>query len=168
MRTFMLTAGGLGFMRPAPGTWGSLPPAGLAWLLMLFGATDTVVVLALAATLVIACVACVLFGAYAETRFGRKDASQVVIDEVAGQAIATAPVPFLLLGAGLDAFWGISVLVGASFILFRLLDIVKPPPARQLEGLSLGWGVLLDDVFAGVYAALLLVAGGMLLGTPGG
>lgn len=167
MRTVFLTAGGLGFMRPAPGTWGSLPSAGLVWLLLLLGASDTVVLGALAATLAIACATCVMFGNYAEQRFGRKDASEVVIDEVAGQAIASAPVPILIAATGPENFWAISVLTGASFVLFRLLDIVKPPPARQLEGLPLGWGVLLDDLFAGLYAAIILWVGVASIPWPG-
>lgn len=75
---------------------------------------------------------------------GKKDPSEVVIDEVAGQAIA-------LIGAPAGWKWA---LVG--FILFRAFDIVKPFPVRQLESLRGGWGVMMDDVMAGVFAALML------------
>jgi phosphatidylglycerophosphatase A len=73
---------------------------------------------------------------------GKKDPSQVVIDEVAGQLIA-------LIGAPLN--WKY---VLASLILFRGFDIVKPPPVRQLEHLPDGTGIMMDDVAAGFYALL--------------
>jgi len=75
---------------------------------------------------------------------GKKDPSQVVIDEVAGQLIA-------LIGAPLN--WKY---VLASLILFRGFDIVKPPPVRQLERLPDGTGIMMDDVAAGLYALLLV------------
>jgi len=49
-------------------------------------------------------------------------------------------------------FWRFLALVAIQFFLFRVFDVVKPPPARQLEALPAGWGVLLDDLAAGVYA----------------
>ncbi|MCU1307303.1 MAG: phosphatidylglycerophosphatase [Acidobacteriaceae bacterium] len=73
---------------------------------------------------------------------GKKDPSQVVIDEVAGQLIA-------LIGAPLN--WKY---VLASLILFRGFDIVKPPPVRQLENLPDGTGIMMDDVAAGFYALI--------------
>jgi phosphatidylglycerophosphatase A len=71
---------------------------------------------------------------------GIKDPQFVVIDEVAGQLVALIAVPFT---------WK-SFLAG--FILFRVFDIVKPPPVRQLEKLPEGAGIVLDDVAAGFYA----------------
>ncbi len=75
---------------------------------------------------------------------GRDDPSVVVVDEVAGQWIALVAVPlnwkYLLLG----------------FILFRIFDIWKPPPLRQIETWRGGAGVVLDDVAAGIYARLTL------------
>ncbi len=75
---------------------------------------------------------------------GRKDPSQVVIDEVAGQLItlAGAPVTFF------------PMLIG--FILFRAFDIVKPPPVRQIEKLPGGTGIMMDDVGAGIYGWIVL------------
>lgn len=75
---------------------------------------------------------------------GSKDPQFVVIDEVAGQWIT-------LIGAPLA--WK-SVLAG--FILFRGFDIVKPPPARQLERLAEGGGIVLDDVAAGLYGLIIM------------
>src|SRR5206468_12579755 len=80
---------------------------------------------------------------------GGKDPSIVVVDEVIGQWIAIAAAPVIN--------WK-SVL--AAFILFRLFDIWKPPPVRQLESLPGGWGIVADDIMAGVYAAFVLWLGG--------
>jgi phosphatidylglycerophosphatase A len=76
---------------------------------------------------------------------GKKDPGIVVVDEVVGQWITFA---------GATAIGWATVI--AAFILFRLFDIWKPPPVRQMEQLPGGVGVVLDDVFAGVYAAVLL------------
>ena len=138
---------GAGLLRPGPGTWGSaaaallwlaaatslhLPPAQLAWL-TLAAALCAIAAGIPAATLV-------------ERESGRQDPGHVVIDEVAGQWIA-------LIYSRVN----LSHLL-AGFLFFRLLDIVKPWPARQLESLPAGWGIMLDDVAAGVYALLLMLA----------
>jgi phosphatidylglycerophosphatase A len=75
---------------------------------------------------------------------GLKDPQFVVIDEVAGQLITMIAVP---------VSWK-SVLLG--FILFRGFDIVKPPPVRQLERLPDGFGIVIDDVAAGLYALAIM------------
>src|SRR6185436_6394840 len=77
---------------------------------------------------------------------GKKDPGKVVIDEVAGQFIALMPVPFML-----GAAWWSTIL---AFVLFRFFDIVKPYPARRLESLEAGLGIMADDIVAGVYAAI--------------
>lgn len=82
---------------------------------------------------------------HAERFFGRIDPSQVVIDEVVGQMITFLARP--------EASWK-SLLAG--FVLFRILDVVKPFPARRAERLPQGWGVMLDDIVAGVYSLLVL------------
>jgi phosphatidylglycerophosphatase A len=80
---------------------------------------------------------------------GKKDPSLVVIDEVLGQWITLAGATALNWTSWL-----------AAFALFRLLDIYKPPPVRQLEALPGGVGIVADDVMAGVYGALVLFAAG--------
>jgi len=80
---------------------------------------------------------------------GKKDPQIVVIDEVVGQWIALA-------GASIYSPWAWIL----AFILFRLFDIWKPWPVRQLEGLPGGTGIVMDDVMAGVYAALVLYLAG--------
>jgi phosphatidylglycerophosphatase A len=79
----------------------------------------------------------------------RKDPQFVVIDEVLGQWIALAGARTLNWKSFL-----------AAFVLFRLFDIWKPPPVRQLEALPGGLGINADDVMAGLYAALVLFAAG--------
>lgn len=81
-----------------------------------------------------------------------KDPQQIVIDEIAGQFISLLPLAASLSASGLIS----------GFILFRAFDIAKPYPAGRLERLPGGKGVVLDDVMAGVYAALLLLAGRLL------
>jgi phosphatidylglycerophosphatase A len=80
---------------------------------------------------------------------GRKDPGMVVVDEVIGQ--------WLALAGALSLNW--KSYLGA-FLLFRLFDIWKPPPVRQLERLPGGVGIVADDVMAGVYAALVLFLAG--------
>ncbi len=146
--------GGLGFLRPAPGTWGSLPPPAIAAALGLFGVGDAALHAVTAVLLVLASVACVAWGRYAETRFGRKDAAEVVADETAGVAPAVLVAVAMTDAAAPDR---LLALVGA-FVLFRAFDVVKVWPARRLEALPAGWGVLVDDLVAGAYAALALAA----------
>jgi phosphatidylglycerophosphatase A len=82
----------------------------------------------------------------AEKIIGRVDPGQVVIDEVVGQIITFVATP--------RVSW-IGLIVG--FILFRAFDIVKPFPARQAERLPGGWGIMMDDVVAGLYSLIVLV-----------
>jgi phosphatidylglycerophosphatase A len=81
----------------------------------------------------------------AEVLLGRKDSPRIVIDEVAGYLITMAFLPCNL------------ATIAGGFLFFRVLDIIKPPPAnwinRKMRG---GWGVVLDDAVAGVYSNLLL------------
>lgn len=81
---------------------------------------------------------------HAGKRWGLADHSAIVCDEIVGFLITMIAVP---------AHW-LTALLG--FGLFRLFDIAKPPPVRQAEMLPGGWGVMMDDVLAGVYAALCL------------
>ncbi len=76
-----------------------------------------------------------------------KDPGQVVIDEAVGYLLTVAFLPHSL---------GMAIV---GFFLFRVLDIVKPPPARRLERLPGGWGIVVDDVVAGIYGNLLLQVG---------
>jgi phosphatidylglycerophosphatase A len=132
---------GAGLLKPGPGTYGSI-----AALLLWYAGAHTLhpSPVALAIGTAIAAVAATLIGIPAATivarESGRKDPGHVVIDEVAGQFIALIAIP---------ADWRHAAL---SLILFRLFDILKPPPIRQFERLPAGTGIMLDDVAAGLFA----------------
>ncbi|MDW8399629.1 MAG: phosphatidylglycerophosphatase A [Acetobacteraceae bacterium] len=128
--------GGIGFLKPAPGTWGSA-----AVLPLVLG--GPVLCLAAAAALLAA-------GLWAVSRLREKDADPpwVVVDEAAGQLIALA---------------GIShepspVQVAVAFVVFRALDVTKPGPVGWADRQPGAWGVMLDDVVAGGLAAAALLA----------
>lgn len=126
-----------GYSVIAPGTAGTavalviycvLPPLGfVAWSAILLGS--------------------ILVGVYVSTQGEKawgKDPGYVVIDEIAGFFVTVCFLPQ-------------SMLMGiVAFFIFRVLDIIKPPPARQAEDLPGGWGIVMDDVFAGIYGNLIL------------
>jgi len=141
--TLVGTFFGVGRMRPGPGTWASATTVvlwgGLAYGLEPPLRTPFAIGLAALVTLVgIPAATLVARG------FGTKDPQFVVIDEVAGQLVALIAVPLA---------WK-SFLAG--FILFRVFDILKPPPVRQLEAIPEGAGIVLDDVAAGLYALVVM------------
>ncbi len=154
LRAAIISGLGSGYAPFASGTWGSLV-AVLIFLGLWVGARGAVwprgsVEPALAILIVAACFFSVRWGPWAIAHYGRKDPKPFVLDEFAGQWVA-----LLFLPIGLHAgLWPLALAVGSQFLLFRFFDIWKPPPARQLEQLPDGWGVLCDDLFAGVYANL--------------
>ena len=131
------TGFGLGHLPIAPGTWASLASLPLAWLIVQnFGQ------LGLASAALIALVGGIWASNITENLTGEKDPSSVVIDEIAGQWIT-------LIAVAPDL-----ILYGAGFVLFRVTDIFKPWPVSWAEGLPGGFGVMMDDVLAGVYAGI--------------
>jgi len=134
---------GIGYLKPGPGTWGS------AVTVMLWAFAARAISPHLRTPIAIAiALFVVMVGIPAATQVSRannkKDPQFVVIDEVAGQLIALIAVPLA---------WKTFL---AGFILFRVFDILKPPPVRQLERLPEGTGIVLDDVAAGLYALLVM------------
>jgi phosphatidylglycerophosphatase A len=137
--TLIATFFGIGRLRPGPGTWAS------AATVVLWAASSHAIApflripVAIGLTLLVT-----LIGIPAATQAARgsgmKDPQFVVIDEVAGQLVALIAVPLA---------WKCFL---AAFILFRVFDIVKPPPVRQLEAIPEGAGIVLDDLAAGLYA----------------
>ena len=134
---------GAGRMRPGPGTWGALATSLLWWLLashLPAAARVPVILLLIGVVTAVGIPAATL-----EARgCGRKDPSHVVIDEVAGQLVTLIACPIV---------WPALL---AGFILFRVFDIVKPPPVRSLEKLPEGTGIMVDDLGAGVYGLMVL------------
>jgi phosphatidylglycerophosphatase A len=99
-----------------------------------------------------ASVVCVAFAPAAIAAVGQNDPREVVADEVAGQAVTFIAVLFITLKtASTGSIWAITA---AGFVLFRIFDITKPWPIRKLEKLPSGWGILVDDILAGVYAGI--------------
>ena len=143
---------GSGYLPIAPGTWGSGVVAAVFFATAM-GSDGRSICLngTMTVILLVSCVICVAFGRMAQEAFGRKDPSQCVIDEWAGQALALIGLP---IGASLPLWQGSAATAAAGFVAFRIFDILKPPPARRLESLPYGWGVLLDDLAAGLYANL--------------
>jgi phosphatidylglycerophosphatase A len=140
-RLAVLIATGLGVGRLpiAPATWASAVTALLLFLLL--PRVDVVVYAAL--TLAVTALALLTCGP-AEKELGH-DAHPIVMDEVAGMMVTmmAAPQPY-------------PVFLIAGFLLFRLFDIWKPAPVDRAQGLPGAWGIVMDDLLAGVYANLAL------------
>lgn len=158
----LITSFGLGHMRPFPGTWGSLPPAFLALVLAHFGlgsagdggGGDTgwcIYHAVLLAVLITFSTICIAYGDQSETAFGKKDPGSVVADETAGMCLPLMFIPPHLI-ADAPSGWGGPLMVLMAFVLFRIFDIIKPWPCYRLQAIPGGWGILIDDLFAGVYA----------------
>jgi phosphatidylglycerophosphatase A len=142
----------VGHLRPAPGTWGSLAALPLAFALMSLGGPGALV----AGTVAVAAVGLWATGAEV-ARTGVSDPAEIVIDEVAGMWLALWPVAFGARMAGVEpaALWPGWI---AAFILFRLFDILKPGPVGWADRMGTPLGVMLDDLIAGGFAALGVVA----------
>ncbi|NNF25233.1 MAG: phosphatidylglycerophosphatase A [Rhodobacteraceae bacterium] len=143
----------VGYMRPASGTWGSAAAIPVAYLIHVAGGYP----LLIAATLA------VFFAGWWATaahigQSDNHDPSEVVIDEVAGQWVALIPVSVGLGMAGVDPWtfpWPGWV---SAFFLFRLFDIWKPGPAGWADRRNDPLGVMLDDIFAGIFAGICVLA----------
>ena len=141
---WIATGLGAGYFPVAPGTAGSA--VGLALVLALrqtsLGRAGLAVSLTALAGLLFA--VGVWSAGKAEKYFDRKDPGQIVIDEVVGQMVT-----FLSEAHRARLTWKWLL---AGFVLFRIFDIVKPPPARSLERLPGGWGITMDDCASGLYS----------------
>jgi len=132
---------GVGYLPLIPGTFGSMVGVGIFLLLTRLSFPVPVVLVSI--------VLITFAGIWAATRTeelsGRKDPGKVVVDEVAGQMISLLPLTIFTITP-------LTVIV--SFTLFRFFDIVKPYPAGRFEALKGGYGIMCDDLVAGVYGAL--------------
>jgi phosphatidylglycerophosphatase A len=146
----------VGHLRPAPGTWGSLAALPVAWALHVLGGP---VLLGLGALVAFAAG----WWATAQETKGKDnhDPSEIVIDEVAGQWLALLPVSIgaAHVGAALTALWPGWIV---AFVAFRLFDIWKPGPIGWADRRGDALGVMLDDILAGVAAALCVILGAWL------
>ncbi len=138
MNKLIASIGGIGYIKGG-GTIAAAVTCGLIWLLW-HGGVDPVVFFAL-------CIAVTLLGVFVGNKvepYWGKDSYRVVIDEVSGMWIAVLFLPQSL-----------TLLIG-GFFLFRFFDIVKPLGVRRMEVFPGGWGVMADDVLAGIYANIVL------------
>ncbi|MBM1631988.1 phosphatidylglycerophosphatase A [Sulfitobacter mediterraneus] len=142
--TFM----GVGYIRPAPGTWGSLAALPYGWLLHVIGGLPL---------LLIGIAVGFLKGWWATAQMTKgsddHDPSEIVVDEVIGQWIALIPLSYAAgsLGISILNMWPGWI---AAFALFRLFDITKPWIIGWADRRGDALGVMLDDVIAGVFAAI--------------
>lgn len=168
---------GLGYAPVAPGTFGSLLGIPLGLWLIQYPTWLSLIVCAILLALFIP------VADRAGIHWGNRDSGRIVIDEVLGQALAILGAKPLLIqflpqtsahtslaahfeNAGVANFLDIinsitehkfaMIYIGISFGLFRLFDITKPSPARAFDNKPSGWGVMMDDVVAGLYAALVM------------
>ena len=139
LAVFIATFGYVGYFPIAPGTAGSLA-ALLLYALVRWMGTPAVELVAIIAVFAIG----IWAATGTERALNRKDPGPVVIDEVLGMLITLAFMPL--------SWWGIA----AGFVLFRIFDVIKPFPARRLESLHGGLGVMADDAMAAIYANLSL------------
>ncbi|MEQ5774068.1 phosphatidylglycerophosphatase A [Thalassospira sp. NFXS8] len=140
----------------APGTAGSFAALPLGWLLIMAGGNTTLLI---ATTLVF------IYGVFISDSYskmiGIHDPGEIVIDEVAGQWLCLLPLP--LAATWMDVAW-----VLLAFVVFRFFDILKPWPIRWVDRrVGGGFGIMLDDIFAGAFGMALLtlishLAGGFL------
>ncbi len=141
-QTFFASVFGLGFIPLAPGTFGTLFAVAVYILL-----PGTIISgsgwFYYAAGLILLTGVSVFLSSKAETRLGH-DAPQIVIDEVCGYFLAVLLLPRTLM------------LAVYAFVLFRAFDIAKPYPVNALQRLPRGWGVVADDLMAGIYANIVL------------
>jgi phosphatidylglycerophosphatase A len=143
----LASAGGAGCSPVAPGTVGSFVTLVALWLIPFSQP-------ALLATLIAVTLLGIWSGGRVERALGTKDPGVIVIDEVAGMMLSVLILPRTV------------AVLFVAFVLFRIFDIWKPFPARESQSLSGGLGVMLDDLIAGLYALLVLLASRALFELP--
>ncbi|AQQ69949.1 Undecaprenyl-diphosphatase [Limihaloglobus sulfuriphilus] len=154
MKRIFTSCFGLGFMPVASGTWGSLLPVVVFMAMGTFAAPAAAITAVLLLSGIFFSFICVRYGTQVADEMQLKDPGEIVADEYAGQALTLI---LAVLFGGYTAGEPVCLMAGAAFLLFRLFDIVKPWPIRSLEKYPGGWGVLLDDLLAGVYAGVVYI-----------
>lgn len=137
---------GIGYLPWWPGTWASA--AGVGLYLCLRSASALVLLIATAALLVAGFLSC----GRAEKIFQKKDSRPIVIDEAAAMLV-------VLFFVAQDM-----ISIGAAFVVFRMMDIVKPYPIKKIEQLSGSWGIMMDDIVAGAYTVVSIRLFSILIG----
>ncbi len=145
LKVMLSTALWFGKSPIVPGTVGTIPAMAL-FLANAFLTPEGWQTYVIALLLIVACALCVYLGGWAEKHWGVKDPRHFVLDEVAGFFLTV--LFFRVPSVWLTLFW--------SFFATRAFDVIKPPPASSLEILPAGWGILIDDLVASLYAVVFL------------
>ncbi|MCK5852825.1 phosphatidylglycerophosphatase A [bacterium] len=140
---FIATFAGVGLFPIAPGTVGSIAGLGVLWAMSFASSESYQVILQLLFLIIFIPVGVMASSAY-EKHFGKIDPKEVVVDEVVGIMITLFALPFTWIN------------IIAGFILFRFFDIVKPFPIGKLQNIKGGWGIMADDIAAGIVSAVIL------------
>ena len=144
----------IGFLPFAPGTFGSLAGLILGLLLQVSGGFP----LFITSTLLIFLIGWYSSINYILTKKNQHDPQEIVIDEVVGQLLSCTPISFYIWVSNSESVYSTFYNWLIAFILFRAFDIFKPWPVNWADKINSGLGVMLDDIVAGVYSALLLCA----------
>ncbi len=140
---FIATFAGVGLFPIAPGTIGSIAGLGVLWAISFASSDFYQILLQLLFLIIFIPIGVIASSAY-EKHFGKIDPKEVVVDEVVGIMITLFALPFTWIN------------IIAGFILFRFFDIVKPFPIGKLQNIKGGWGIMADDIAAGIVSAAIL------------
>lgn len=155
MRRLFTSCFGVGWLPIAPGTWGSLPVAMIFTVLSLLSTPPAITAVVMVVLGLAGSVVCVRFAPEIIVKTGKSDPPEVVADEFAGETITFLIICFAKIEK--VSSYEICVISILGFLLFRFFDILKPWPIRKLEKLPKGWGILADDLLAGIYAGIVLL-----------
>ena len=146
---------GAGYWPWGPGTAGAV--AGLAVWMPLTLIASPPAVAGITAALIVIFTALGVWSATVVERYWGEDPSRVVMDETVGQWITMLPLAVYATGPGALACGRLWIAAAISLALFRFFDIVKPLGVRRMEALPSGWGVMADDILAGIYGGILML-----------
>ncbi|MBC8200866.1 MAG: phosphatidylglycerophosphatase A [Planctomycetes bacterium] len=154
MKRLLCTCFGVGLIPKVPGTLGSLAPLCIVLGCGHFGILHGWLFVILILLLVVSSIVTIQLAPWYADYFGQKDPPQIVSDEVAGQSIALLGMAWMTPSDDNPIAWiGFAVL---AFVLFRIFDIWKPWIIDKSQNLPSGWGVLIDDILAGIAAGALV------------
>jgi phosphatidylglycerophosphatase A len=151
LRLIAATCFGLGYSPIFPGTAGALLGVAIYIPIGLFVTDEPQQTALIALGLLLSCYITIVLAPWAERHFQEKDSGIFVTDEVAGFLLTI--LLFRVSMHGVDNIW---ITIAWAFPVTRIIDIIKVPPAKKLEKLPAGWGVVADDLLGSVYAAALL------------
>lgn len=154
LRLIVATCCGLGYSPIFPGTAGALLGVTLYIPIGLFVADEPLQTVLIALGLLLSCYITIVLAPWAERHFQEKDSGIFVTDEVAGFLLTVLLFRVSMYGAG--NIYNVWITIAWAFPVTRVIDIIKVPPAKKLEKLPAGWGVVADDLLGSVYAAGLL------------